>query len=263
MYTEFEDFLSSLAASGQTAAGTVIAYGGDIRKFLVFLQDRGITSPAGITAEVVKDFIGHLLEQGMSTATVSRNAASVRRFCDYLKDKGILSSNPAAGVKTPKIERITPAALSLDDLKRLMDQPSGSSAKEVRDKAMLELLYVTGMRVSELISLRVGDVNIGSGYVRCITHGHEKIIPIGRPARTAVSCYIENCRSEMIREATEPLLFVNCNGNKMSRQGFWKLLRGYAKKAGIEAEISPHVLRHSFAEHLMDHGSGQTRSAIS
>jgi integrase/recombinase XerD len=200
-------------------------------------------------------YVYELQKQNKAGATVSRNIASIRSFFQFLQKKGIVADNPAADLELPKVEKKVPEILSLEKVELLLEQPSGEEDKEVRDKAMLELLYATGIRVTELISLRVEDVNLPLEYIRCGGETKSRIIPIGAQAKFSLRRYLEKVRENMILRADEETLFVNCNGKPMTRQGFWKIIKAYAKKAGIEEDITPHMLRHSFAAHLIENGA--------
>ena len=186
---------------------------------------------------------------------MSRNIASIRSFFQFLQRKGKVVENPAADLELPKVEKKVPEILSLEKVELLLEQPSGDEDKEVRDKAMLELLYATGIRVTELISLKVEDVNLPLEYIRCGGETKSRIIPIGAQAKFSLRRYLEKVRENMILRSDEETLFVNCNGKPMTRQGFWKIIKAYAKKAGIEEDITPHMLRHSFAAHLIQNGA--------
>ncbi|MBR3735355.1 MAG: tyrosine-type recombinase/integrase, partial [Lachnospiraceae bacterium] len=157
--------------------------------------------------------------------------------------------------KAPKIEKKMPEILTTDEVNRLLDQPKGNTPKDIRDRAMLELLYATGIRVSELIGLKVSDVNLQIGYIICRDARKERVVPFGAPAKRALSDYIRSARELMLADQTSDVLFTNCSGQPMSRQGFWKLVKYYARKAGITADITPHTLRHSFAAHLVENGA--------
>lgn len=194
-------------------------------------------------------------KENFATSTISRNIATLKAFFNYLYKQGVVKDEPAEKLKAPKIEKKTPEILSVEEITLLLVQPDGNSNKAIRDKAMLELLYATGIRVSELISLKVSDVNIPNGYVRCHTGTKERIIPFGSVAKTALKKYFKNTRDVMVTSKDEDTVFVNCNGRPMSRQGFWKVLKQYARKAGIESDITPHTLRHSFAAHLVENGA--------
>ena len=186
--------------------------------------------------------------------------ASMKAFFHYEFSEGKIRRNPAELVHAPKIEKKAPVILSVEEVTSLLKQPSGRSSKEIRDKAMLELLYATGIRVSELTSLKLTDINMNIGFITCRDGGKDRTVPFSRVAKGAMEDYIENARSELTRKKESDWLFVNCNGGQMSRQGFWKIIKFYGDKAGIESDITPHTLRHSFAAHLI--GGGADMKAV-
>ena len=196
-----------------------------------------------------------MLSRGKSAASVTRFLASVKSFYNYFLSCGELKSNPAKGVASAKVERKYPEILTSREVELFLEQPQCVDAKGFRDHAMLELLYATGIRVSELISLNMSDLNLAAGFVRCVNRGKERIIPLYHTAVKALSDYVKNIRPQLIADDGEEALFVNMNGERMSRQGFWKIIKHYQEKAGIEKDITPHTLRHSFAVHLLENGA--------
>ena len=194
-------------------------------------------------------------KENFAASTISRNIAALKAFFEYLVLYEGRSSNPAGKLKAPKIEKRAPEVLTVEEVSRLLEQPAGRNNKEIRDKAMLELMYATGIRVSELVSLTVDDVNVQAGYIRCAERGKERIIPIGSVAKISMRQYLKQARLAMLSDSSSHILFTNCSGQPMSRQGFWKILKQYAVRAGIEADITPHTLRHSFAAHLIENGA--------
>ena len=219
------------------------------------MKESGVLDPAKVNRTNVMAYVYELQKQHKAGATVSRNIASIRSFFQFLQRKGAVTENPAADLELPKVEKKVPEILSLEKVELLLEQPSGEEDKEVRDKAMLELLYATGIRVTELISLKVEDINLPLEYIRCGSDAKSRIIPIGAQAKFSLRRYLEKVREHMILRPDEETLFVNCNGKPMTRQGFWKIIKAYAKKAGIEEDITPHMLRHSFAAHLIENGA--------
>ena len=193
-------------------------------------------------------------KQGLSTATVSRNIASIKAFFLYMLKQGEIQEDPSESLKPPKIEKKVPVILSIEEVNLLLEQPSGTSPKEVRDKAMLEVLYATGIRVSELINLKVADVNLAMNFLQCHDNNKDRVIPFTNETREALDNYLHNARSTMCREEQE-YLFINCQGTPMTRQGFWKIIKYYSAKAGIKKDITPHTIRHSFAMHLVSNGA--------
>lgn len=246
----FEDYLSNVKRS---SANTVAAYIRDLVKLENFMREQGKTSIDEITATNLTSYVLYLEKQGLSTATISRSIASIRAFFLYSLRQGRIVRDPSEQLKPPKVEKRTPETLTVEEVNLLLEQPSGDSPKELRDKAMLELLYATGIRVSELISLQVADVNLRMNYVRCHDGERERIIPFESVANEALVRYMEQARDFMCKDSS--YLFSNCQGTAMTRQGFWKIIKHYASKAGIEKDITPHMIRHSFATHLVNNGA--------
>ncbi|MBQ7776356.1 MAG: tyrosine recombinase XerD, partial [Lachnospiraceae bacterium] len=208
-----------------------------------------------ITAEHLESFVQYLEAKKFKAATISRNIASIKAFYHYLFKERIIEEDISDTLHAPKVEKKLPEIMTMEDAVRLIEQPTGDKPKELRDRAMLELLYATGIRVTELINLKVSDINLQMGYLICRDESKERMIPFGNKAKNALFRYLEKGRDAMLLQYEAEELFVNCSGQPMSRQGFWKLIKYYAKKAGIEAEITPHTLRHSFAAHLVENGA--------
>lgn len=255
MTQDIQNFIQYLHQVKQTSVNTEVSYARDLRKMSEYLAAQGVVDLNAVTATNLNSYVLFLEKEGMKPSTISRNIASMKAFYHYLGKERRMVNDPSGLLKAPKIEKKMPTILSTEEVTRLLEQPGGNSPKELRDKAMLELLYATGIRVSELISLRIKDVNLQMEYVSC-TDGHkERIIPFGKVARDALQSYLQNGRGRLIEEDSCEWLFTNCSGQAMSRQGFWKLIKSYGKKAGIQAEITPHTLRHSFAAHLVSNGA--------
>lgn len=250
-----EDFVEYLISVKKSSKNTVLSYKRDLLKFAAFLADNGITDVKKINYTVMNSYMLMMEREKFAASTISRNIATLKAFFTYLQKEHIVDSDPASLLKAPKIEKKLPGILSVDEVSLLLAQPSGTSNKEIRDKAMMELLYATGIRVSELISLRISDVNLQNGYICCKDGLRERIIPFGHAAGEALKNYLIQSRQAMLHTENEDILFTNCNGQPMSRQGFWKVLKQYAKRAGIETDITPHTLRHSFAAHLVENGA--------
>ena len=234
---------------------TAVSYERDLKKLWSYLEEQGITQVTEITATSLNSYILFLEREGKKPSTISRSIASMKAFFTYLKRQGIQKEDLAEELHAPKIEKKVPEILSPEEVERLLDQAKGSTPKELRDCAMLELLYATGIRVSELIHLQMEDINLQMEYIKCRDAHKERIVPFGNVAREAVFRYLDQGRMELVKEKENPWLFTNCSGQPMSRQGFWKLIKGYGKKAGIRHEITPHTLRHSFAAHLVHNGA--------
>ncbi len=233
---------------------TVSAYFSDAERFVDYLYEKRIKNVKRIDKKTITGFIKRLEKQRKSPATIARNVASVRYFLDYITSLGLIRENYANKITPPKIEKELPEILTADEVTKFLEQPSDADPKSIRDKAMLEVLYATGIRASELIELNVNDVNSSVGYIRCRKDGDERIIPLGKPAMLALDNYLSLIRKTIAKDG-EQALFVNMNGNRMTRQGFWKIVKFYAEGAGIKKRLTPHTLRHSFAVHLLENGA--------
>lgn len=255
MQKEIDSFISYLHNVKQSSTNTQMSYRRDLKKFDAFCKERGITSVSQLKAQDLEAYVDGMGEEQFKPATVSRNIASLKAWVHFLQEEGILTEDIAATLKVPKIEKKVPEIMTMNEVGLLLEQPSSNNPKEIRDKAMLELLYATGIRVSELISLQIEDLNLQMNYITCKDSSKERMIPFGQKARTALMQYMESSREKMLSDVNNHILFVNCSGKAMSRQGFWKLIKYYAKKAGITADITPHTLRHSFAAHLVENGA--------
>lgn len=230
---------------------TLSSYIRDVKHFLAHID-----CPFDeVTRDKVLEYISWLTAQGKSVSTVMRTTASLKSFYSFLQTKELVASNPVQDISAPKVERKLPQILTSKEVELLLSQPKCVDLKGYRDCAMLELLYATGLRVSELISLNVNDVNLSASFVRCVSGARERIIPIYPAAVKAVGEYLKVARDRMIESKTEPALFVNVSGERMSRQGFWKIIKLYQERAKIDKQITPHTLRHSFAAHLLENGA--------
>lgn len=252
------DYLSEyeiwLAKEKKASANTLSSYLRDVRQFSDWLGGEGIALPQATQSDI-KQYAKFLNAKGKSDATVVRSIASLKSFYGYMLAAHSILTNPAKGFTPSKLERKLPEILSSKEVDLFLDQPDVSDEKGCRDKAMLELLYATGIRVSELISLDIHDINLVLGFVRCTGKGKERIVPLYKAAVRALSTYVERVRPQLLEEPHESALFVNMNGERMSRQGFWKIVKFYQEKAGIDKDITPHTLRHSFAAHLLENGA--------
>ena len=255
MEREVQEYISYLHNVKHTSNNTEMSYKRDLLKVCHFMQERGINSATAVKEQDLKAYIHVLEEQKLAAATVSRNIASIKAFFLYLFSEGKIQNDAALCLKAPKIEKKMPEILTMGEVSALLEQANGDSPKELRDKAMLELLYATGIRVTELISLKVSDVNLPMHFIMCRDPHKERMIPFGTQAHDALERYLGGVRAEMVEDKSSEILFANCSGKPMSRQGFWKLIKFYAKKAGITADITPHTLRHSFAAHLVENGA--------
>ena len=237
-----------------SSENTLSSYSRDIEQYLRWLETTDL-SPQSASQVDVDHYTKYLLGLGKSVATATRSLASLKSFYSFLLREGIVSVNPAKGVVLEKIERKLPQVLSNKEVDLFLEQPDPRDTKGCRDKAMLELLYATGIRVTELIDLNLEHLNLSAGFLRCVTKKKERIIPLYSTAVRALADYIEHVRPQLIEQPDERALFVNMNGSRMSRQGFWKIIKHYQDQAGIQKEITPHTLRHSFATHLLENGA--------
>ena len=255
MVSEINQFMEYLSDVKQASKNTQVSYRRDLNQMAAFLKDAGITEVGKVTRTSLNSYILFLEREGKAATTISRLLASMKAFFHYEFMEGLVSKDPAELLKAPKVEKKAPSILSIEEVEELLRQPDGETPKEIRDKAMLELLYATGIRVSELINLRVEDVNLTIGFLTCHDEHKERTVPFGRTARLALLRYIDHGRDVLLKGNQSEWLFTNCNGKAMSRQGFWKIIKYYGEKAGIQTDITPHTLRHSFAAHLLSGGA--------
>lgn len=255
MDIEIREFITYLHDIKKTSANTEISYQRDLKKMAVFLSERGVRNFNEVKELQLEGYISYMEREHFASASISRSVASIRAFFQYLWKEGMIGKDPAENLKPPKVEKKTPEILSVEEVDKLLQQPNLDTAKGIRDAAMLELLYATGMRVSEMLHLQISDINLQFGYVICHENGKERIIPIGVPCKKALERYLDGARSVFVKDEAEQALFTNCSGKAMSRQGFWKVLKGYADDAGIKGDITPHTLRHSFAVHMLQNGA--------
>lgn len=248
----YENYLTKVK---QASANTVASYMRDIRQFAEWLRDTEEADVVEATQLNISDYLLHLEEEGRSAATKSRNLASLKNFYAYLVSTGFLEKTPVVNIKVERGEKKMPQILTGREIELLLAQPVCVDAKGYRDKAMLEVMYATGLRVSELIDLDIDDVNLEQGIVKCAGAKKVRAIPIYLAAQKALTVYVQEIRNGMLADPEERALFVNIGGVRMSRQGFWKILKHYQSTARIEKEITPHTLRHSFAVHLLENGA--------
>lgn len=245
------DFAEYLSAGNLVSDSTMQSYKRDVMQFLDFYAD----DPLKVNDMVIASYILRLKSQGRAVSTIARSIASLKAFYRYLYQQKKIEENPMRDIKKPKSEKKLPEILTHDEINRLLDQPFTNEAKGCRDKAMLELLYATGIRVSELTGIDIDKINLRRGLISCSSGGKSRTIPIGKTAVDAVSEYVKKWRNSMIKNKNEMALFLNRNGERISRQGFWKILKEYKEAAGIDKDITPHMLRHSFAAHLLENGA--------
>lgn len=255
MRGEVDRFEQYLREVKQASENTVQSYRRDLMQMITYLEEKEIREAAKVTKTSLHGYILHMEEQGKAATTISRMMAAMKAFFNYECMQACIRRNPAESLRAPKVEKKAPVVLSVDQVSALLAQPSGQTPKEIRDKAMLALLYATGIRVSELIGIQMEDINMNIGFLVCRDGERERTIPFGRSAKAALEEYLEHARNELLRGKGSDYFFVNCTGGAMSRQGFWKIIKYYGEKAGIEEDITPHTLRHSFAAHLIARGA--------
>ena len=255
MVNYIDEFLDYMHEVKQTSSNTEASYRRDLNKLVKYLAMQGIDDITKAATVNLQAYVLYLEKNDFAAATVSRNIASIKSLYHFLFKEGLISEDVSEKLKAPKIEKKLPEILTTEEVNKLLDQPRGGSLKEIRDRAMLELLYATGIRVSELINLKVQDVNLQVGYLVIRDAHKERVVPFGAPAKRALVEYLRNARVQLLADTTSEVLFANCQGQVMSRQGFWKIVKYYAKKAGITSDITPHTLRHSFAAHLVENGA--------
>lgn len=254
VYALVDDFMNYLAVERGLAKNTLVAYSLDLQSYTYHMLDQGITSLEQVTYEDVLNYLERLRLE-YSDATVSRKLAALKAFHKYLVREGIADSLPTADIKSPKKEKKIPKVLTLLEVEALLNQPMGTGELSIRNKAMLELLYGCGVRVSELVALDIEDVDLKHGYIRCFGKGSkERIVPLGSFSIEAIGEYINKSRLRLAGEYRPSALFLNSKGNRLSRVGCWKIVKSYAKKAKID-KLHPHLLRHSFATHMLANGA--------
>lgn len=253
--SQLNSYLDFLRDVKHSSDNTVQAYRRDLAKFVEYSEAADLTSCDEVDSDTVADFKTFLSNKGLSSASVSRTFSSLRGFFQFMIQSGECSSNPAKDIHNDKIEKKEMVILTPREIEKLLSMPDVNDVKGMRDKAMLELLYATGIKVSELVGLNVDDVNLQLTFVRCGSDDKERFIPIYPLAAKAIASYIEKSRKFLVTDPTETALFVNVTGERMTRQGFWKILKNYTEAADIKKPITPHTLRHSFAAHLLENGA--------
>jgi integrase/recombinase XerD len=256
MYPLLDRFLHYLVVEKGLSKNTIEAYSHGLDRFLNHLQKKGIGEASDISKTDIREFLLRLKRKGLSSRTLARNLVSIRVFFRFLTEEGLLKVNPAEEIDSPKVAKTLPEILSLMEVEKLLNQPDLAIPLGIRDRAMLEMLYATGMRVSELVRLQAHHLHLEAGYVLLFGKGSkERIVPIGKEAIDWAHRYMKESRERLLRRRETPFLFVNRSGKPMSRQQFWKIIKAYGRKAGIRKRITPHLLRHSFASHLLERGA--------
>jgi integrase/recombinase XerD len=253
--SDIRTFLNCLRVEKGLSQNTIDAYRRDIEKFAEFAKMRGLSTKEVRRSDIV-DFLASLYNRRLDSRSVARHLVTLRNFFRFALMEGYIEEDPAATVESPKFRRSLPQFLSLDEVERVLRQPDASTVIGLRDKAMIELMYSCGLRVSELCGVRVADLKMDEGSLRCVGKGDkERIVPVGRRALEGVQAYYREARSQFLRGGASPYLFLNQRGGKMDRIAFWKALAHYGRMAGIRKHVKPHMLRHSFATHLLDRGA--------
>ncbi len=247
-------FFGFLENDKKVSNNTLQSYKRDLKQFEKYIEEQG-EDYSKITDEEIKTYIKYMQEIGKKPSTISRGIASIRSFYQYEAKNKKIEEDPTEGIQSPKIEKRVPNVLTSKEVALLLEQPKNVDLKGTRDKAMLEFAYATGMRVTEIISLNIDDINLEQGYATCRNGKKERTVPIGNMSLKALKDYMLNARNVMIKNEDEKALFVNVNGQRLTRQGFWKIIKYYKEQAHIDKDITPHVLRHSFATHLLQNGA--------
>ena len=254
MEKQIKLFLEFLQKDKKLSNNTLQSYKRDITQYESYINEENLQYQK-VNKEDIKKYLDNLKNIGKKTSTISRNLASIRSFYQYLLRVKRIKEDPTEGIQSPKVEKRVPSVLTSQEVELLLEQPKSVDLKGIRDKAMLEFAYATGMRVTEIITLDIDDVNLKEGYVKCKHTNKQRNIPLGAISIKAIKEYIEKARPYLIKSEDEKSLFVNINGKRLTRQGFWKIVKFYKEQAHIEKDITPHVLRHSFATHLLQNGA--------
>ena len=254
MEKQINNFLEFIKEDKKLSDNTLQSYKRDLVQFEEYVNSNKLNY-IKVTEEDMRKYFSHLQEIGKKTSTISRNIASIRSFYQFLVRNKKIKKNPTEKIQSPKVEKRAPTILSSAEIELLLEQPKNIDLKGIRDKAMLEFAYATGMRVSEIISLDIDNINLKDGLVSCKTRTRQRNIPLGTLSLKALADYIEHSRPILIKDETIKALFVNTNGQRLTRQGFWKIVKYYKEQAHITKDITPHVLRHSFATHLLQNGA--------
>ncbi|HTX14339.1 MAG TPA: site-specific tyrosine recombinase XerD [Candidatus Baltobacteraceae bacterium] len=249
------EFLNSLRVEKGLSNNSILAYRRDIEKFAAFAAERGLDTK-DITRGDVIDFLASLYQRQLDSRSVARHLVSIRNFFRFALIEGYIEEDPAATIESPRFRQSLPEFLSVAEVDRLLQQPDTATVLGLRDRALIEIMYSAGLRVSELCSLRVNDLQMDPGCLRCVGKGNkERLVPVGKQALAVTRKYLRTSRPKLLREKSSPYLFLNQRGSKIDRITFWKLLGAYGRKAGLRKPLKPHMLRHSFATHLLDRGA--------
>ena len=254
MEKQIKLFLEFLENDKRVSKNTLESYRRDIMQYADYIEENHMNYTK-TSNEEIEEYMDYLKEEGKKASTISRNLASIRSFYQYLIRTKKIKNDPTENIQSPKVEKKIPSVLTSQEVELLLEQPKDVDLKGTRDKAMLEFAYATGMRVTEIISLNIEIVDLEQGFVICNTVGKKRNIPLGSISLKALKEYVEKARPILIKDENEKALFVNVNGKRLTRQGFWKIVKYYKEQAHITKDITPHVLRHSFATHLLQNGA--------
>lgn len=251
-----EAFIEFISVERGLAKNTIESYERDLKNYITFLNKENIYNIDNTTRTVIVSYFLYMQKQGKASSSISRSCAAIKAFYHFLMNERLIQSDPTINLETPKMEHRLPRVLTVDDVENLLNQPDTNTCWGLRDKSMLELLYATGIRVSELIKIKIDDINLDVGFLRCVGKGSkERIVPVGSVAMNYIKLYINTARYEILKGKDNDILYLNHRGEGLTRQGFWKIIKKYALKAGISSKITPHTLRHSFATHLLENGA--------
>lgn len=251
-----DEYVTYLEDVKGLSRSTIESYRADLLGFIAFAEERDVINPQEVTRTMLGLYMGRLRQQGKAASSQLRCTASLRSFFQYLVRQAVIGQDPTQLLDNPKPERKPPKSLTIEQVDKLLSAPDSSTPQGARDKAMLELLYASGIKVSELVNLNTHDINMEMRFLRCaVSGGKERILPITQIAAGSVAFYMQDMRDKLIRDADEDALFLNSLGTRLTRQGFWKIIKKYGKLANIDEEITPHTLRHSFAIHLLQNGA--------
>ena len=254
MEKQIDNFISFIQNEKKASENTLQSYRRDLLQFENFISKKNITF-IRVTKDEISEYLENMSELGKKGSTISRSLASIRAFYQYMRKCGKVKKDPTEGIQSPKINKRIPTVLSAQEVELLLEQPKNVDLKGIRDRAMLEFAYATGMKVTEIISLDIDDVDLKTGFVTCKTKERQRDIPLGNMSKNALKEYIEKARPILIKDDKTKSLFVNTNGHRLTRQGFWKIIKDYKEQAHITKDITPHILRHSFATHLLQNGA--------
>lgn len=251
-----ERFLRYISLERGLSNHTIDSYKRDLNNYIVFLiEDEKITDVNKITRQMIMNYLFMLKDLGRANTTIARTVSSIRSFHQFLIREKLADTDPSVQIEQPNQKQRMPNILSQEEVTALLNAANGDTLVDMRNKAMLELLYATGIRVSELCALQLDDIHLNMSFIRCTNHGKERIIPLGNLAKEAIEIYIEKARSSLLKNKQHDFVFINHHGNPLTRQGFWKILKTLSEKANIEKKITPQILRHSFATHLLQNGA--------